>query len=55
MKLILTKNLNSYFINNKQVNYKEFYKIFDDLKYKQISFINYIENGQLVNKWVLNK
>lgn len=53
--MILTKIVNDYYINYKPVNYKEFNRIFYDLQYKQISFVNYIKNGQLVNKWVLSK
>lgn len=53
-RYILTKVLNDYYINDKRVHYKEFNKIFYDLvNYKQIEFVNYIERGQLVNKWTL--
>lgn len=53
-KIILTKILNDCCIDGKKVNYKEFNKIFNDLiNYKQVGFINYIEHGQLVNKWIL--
>ena len=53
-KIILTKILNDCYIDRKKVHYKEFDKIFNDLiKYKQVGFINYIEHGQLVNKWIL--
>lgn len=53
-KIILTKILNDCYIDGKKVNYKEFYKIFNNLiSYKQIEFTNYIEHGQLVNKWIL--
>lgn len=53
-KIILTKILNDCYIDGKKVSYKEFDKIFNDLiKYKQVGFLNYIEHGQLVNKWIL--
>lgn len=53
-KIILTKILNDCYIDGKKVHYKEFDKIFNDLiKYKQVGFLNYIEHGQLVNKWIL--
>lgn len=53
---VLTKILNDYYINDKQVYYKEFDKLFYDLtNYKQIDFTNYIDKGQLVNKWTLSK
>lgn len=53
-KIILTKILNDCYIDGKKVHYTDFNKIFDDLEhYKQIGFLNYIEHGQLVNKWIL--
>lgn len=53
-KIVLTKILNNCYIDGKKANYKEFNKIFNDLiHYKQIGFTNYIEHGQLVNKWIL--
>ena len=53
-KIILTKILNDCYIDGKKANYKEFDKFFNDLiNYKQIGFTNYIEHGQLVNKWIL--
>ena len=53
-KYVLTKILNDYYINDKQVHYKDFNKLFYDLtNYKQIDFTNYIDKGQLVNKWTL--
>lgn len=53
-KYVLTKILNNYYINDKQVHYKEFNKLFYDLtNYKQVEFTNYIDKGQLVSEWVL--
>ena len=53
-KIILTKILNNCYIDGKKASYKEFDKIFNDLiNYKQVGFTNYIEHGQLVNKWIL--
>lgn len=53
-KYVLTKILNDYYIDNRKVHYKEFDKIFQDLtNYKQVEFTNYIDKGQLVNKWIL--
>lgn len=54
--LALKQILNSYYINDNRVNYKDFDIIFRDLKhYKQVGFTSYIEKGQLVKKWILKK
>ena len=54
--LTLKQILNDYYIDDNQVNYKDFDTIFRDLEhYKQVDFASYIEKGQLVKKWILKK
>lgn len=55
-RLILKQICNRYYIGRNRVNVKIFDGIYWDVEtWEQKEFSNYIKNGQLICKWILEK